>query len=209
MNGCCSKHEWPCRWPRNVSKSNLSGGTARGQGHYGKSLYTEAGVLMLWRLFSPANTDVHTLLETLRQFKCFTLHLHSNYTQAKFTEAPLLFLFSSTVVISPPLAGPLTAKILMHTLPRSVILRASAQVLCGCRFVNLSLRQQAGHCRLEQTWCSGLMERQRKLHSRVILYWLSIHQSGASFKGLGIQRDSQVVMTGNRSSSELYFILFF
>lgn len=166
---------------------------------------------MLWRLFSQANTDVHTLLETLRQFKCFTLHFHSNYTKAKFTETPLLdiFLFSSTVVISPPLAGPLTAKILMHTLPRSVILRASAQVLCGWRFVNLSPRQQAGHCRLEQTWCSGLMERQSKLCGRVILYWLSIHQSGASFKGLGIQTDSQMVMTGNRSSSELYFILFY
>lgn len=78
--------------------------------------------------------------------------------QGKICASPLLdtsFFFPSTIVISPLLAGPLTAKVLMHTLPRSVILKASAQVLCCWHFVNLSPRQR----QLEQSGCSGVMER--------------------------------------------------
>lgn len=123
--------------------------------------------------------------------KCFTLHFCSNYIEAKFDlcEPPAghNLPFPSTIVISPLLAGPLTAKVLMHTLPRSVILRASAQVLCCWHFVNLSPRQR----QLEQSLCSGLMEGQCKLCSRVTLWWLSIHHSRESFKGHGVHRDNQ------------------
>lgn len=149
----------PCRWPRNVSESNLSGGTAGGQGHYGKSSYTETGALMLGRRFFLFFFYKQTLMctPTWRHWdnsKCFTLHFHSNYTKAEFVQAPCwthTFCFPSTIVISPRLAGSLTAKVLMHTLPRSVILRASAQVLCCWHFVNLSPRQR----QLEQSWCSA------------------------------------------------------
>lgn len=97
------------------------------------------------------------------------------------------FLFSINYCNSPLPAAALTAKVLMHTLPRSVILRASAQVLCCWHFVNLS----PGQRQFEQSGCSGLMERQSKLCSRVTLCWLSIHHSGVLFKGLGMHRDKQ------------------
>lgn len=87
------------------------------------------------------------------------------------------------IVISPLPAGPLTAKVLMHTLPRSVILRASAQVrcCCCCHFVNLSPRQR----RLEQSGSRGLMERQVTLCSRVTLWRLSIHHSRECWRAQG------------------------
>lgn len=57
----------------------------------------------------------------------------------------------------------------MHTLPRPVILRVSAEVHRGWRFVNPSPQQRAGHSRLAQTRWSSPIERQGKLGSRVTL----------------------------------------